>query len=45
MEKFQTYFSLKLSVLVLSSAKQLSITLQGVNTIANDSFAAVNVTI
>ena len=45
MEKFQTYFCLKLSVLVFGITKQLSVILQGVNTNANDCFAAVDVTI
>ena len=42
-EKFQTYFGLEVSVFDIT--EQLSVTLQGVNTNANDCFAAVYVTI
>ena len=44
MEKFQTYFGLKLSVLIFSIAEQLTVTLQGVNTNVNDCFVAVHAT-
>ena len=45
MEKFQTYLDLKLSVLVFDITEQLSVILQGVDTNANDCFAAIDVTI
>lgn len=40
MERFQTYFGLKLSILVFSAVEQLSITLQSKNTNAEDAFSA-----
>ena len=45
MEKFQTYFGLKLSVLIFSLTEQLSVTLQGVTTNVDDCYFAVKVTI
>ena len=45
MEKFQTYFGLKLSVLIFSLMKQLSVTLQGVTTNVDDCYFAVKFTI
>lgn len=45
MEKFNTYFGLELSFLVFSITEQLSVTLQCIDTNANDCFVSVNVTI
>ena len=45
MEKISHLSYLKLFVLVFGISKQLSVTLQGVNTNANGCFAAVNVNI
>ena len=42
MEKFQTDFGLKLSILVFGITEQLPVTLKKVNTRTNDCFAAVN---
>ena len=44
-EKFHTYFGLKLSVLVFGITELLSVTLQGVNTNTKDCLAVVYVTI
>ncbi len=41
MDRFSTYFGLKLSILIFSMIEQLSITLQSINTTANDGFFAV----
>ena len=45
MEQVSPYFGLKLSVLVFSITEQFSVTLQGVNTNANDCLVAVHATI
>ena len=45
MEKFQTYFGLTLSILIFSLTEQLSVTLHGVKTNANDCLVAVHATI
>ena len=44
MEKFHTYFGLELAVLIFSVTEQLSVTLQCVDTNAEDYFIAVKVT-
>ena len=41
MDKFSTYFGLKLSILIFGMIEQLSVTLQSINTTANDGFFAV----
>ena len=45
MDKFSTYFGLKLSVFIFSIIEQLSTTLQGRNTNVGDCFMAVNLCI
>ena len=45
MDKFSTYFGLKLSILIFSMIEQLSITLQGVDTTVNDCYYSVEVCI
>ena len=45
MEKFHTYFGLELAFLISSITEQLSVTLQCVDTNAEDCFIAVKVTI
>ena len=45
MDRFSTYFGLKLSILIFSITEQLSVTLQGINTTVNDSYYAVEVCI
>ncbi len=45
MEKFKTYFGLKLSVFIFSITENLSVTLQGVDTNVDDCFTAVNASI
>ena len=45
MDKFKTYFGLRLSIFIFSITENLSITLQGVNTNVDDCFTAVNATI
>ena len=45
MERFSTYFGLKLSILIFGITEQLSVALQGVNTTVNDSYHAVDVCI
>ena len=45
MEKFNTYFGLELDFLIFSITEQLSVTLQCIDTNANDCYVAVNVTI
>ena len=42
MEKFSTYFGLKLGYLVFSITEQLSCTLQGKNTTAQEAVEAAN---
>ena len=42
MERFSTYFGLKLSILIFGITEQLSVALQGVNTTVNDSYHAVD---
>ena len=43
MDRFSTYFGLKLSILIFSITEQLSVALQGINTTVNDSYYAVEV--
>ena len=45
MDKFQTYFGLKLAFLVFSITEQLSLSLQGVQNSVDDCYVAANVTI
>ena len=45
MDKFHTYFGLKLAFLIFSITEQLSVTLQGVNTNVDDCYVAVKVTV
>ena len=45
MDKFSTYFGLKLCILIFGMIEQLSVTLQSINTTANDGFFAVEVRI
>ena len=42
MEKFLTFFGLKMADLVFSASEQLSTTLQAKNTTAQDAYTAVN---
>ena len=43
MDKFSTYFGLKLSILIFSITEHLSVTLQGVHTTVNDCYSSVEV--
>ena len=45
MEKFNTYFGLELAFLIFRITEQLSVTLQNIDTNANDCYVAVNITI
>ena len=45
MDKFQTFFGLKLSVMIFSITEQLSVTTQGVNTSVDDCFTAAHITL
>ena len=45
MDKFSTYFGLKLSILIFSMIEQLSVTLQGIDTTVNDCYYSVDVCI
>lgn len=43
MDRFSTYFGLKLSIFIFSIIENLSVTLQGVNTTVNDCYYSVEV--
>ena len=43
MDRFSTFFGVKLSILIFSIIKQLSVSLQGINTTVNDCYSAMEV--
>ena len=44
-DKFQTFFGLKLSVIIFCITEQLPVTIQGVNASVDDCFTAAHVTL